>query len=54
VLAARDDLVELPMKCKAASSGFQALQRKGKPYGSVIFPESPWIDGLYAVVFRKK
>ena len=54
ILASRDDLVELPVKCKAASSEFQALQRKGKPYGSVVFTESPWIDGFYAVVFRKK
>jgi 16S rRNA (cytosine967-C5)-methyltransferase len=54
ILASRDDLVELPVKCKAASSEFQALQRKGRPYGSVVFPESPWIDGFYAVVFKKK
>ncbi|MDR1944211.1 MAG: RNA methyltransferase [Synergistaceae bacterium] len=54
VLAARRDLVELPPRGKNTAAAFSALQRKGRPYGSVIFPESPWIDGFYAVMFRKK
>jgi 16S rRNA (cytosine967-C5)-methyltransferase len=54
VLASRGDLVELPTRYKRLSPDFQALQRRGKPYGSVVFPESPWIDGFYAVMFRKK
>jgi 16S rRNA (cytosine967-C5)-methyltransferase len=54
VLAARRDLVELPSRGRSAAAAFMALQRKGRPYGSVIFPESPWIDGFYAVMFKKK
>lgn len=48
VLVSRQDLVELPMKNK------NPLQRKGKPYGAVVLPETPWMDGFYAAMFRKK
>jgi 16S rRNA (cytosine967-C5)-methyltransferase len=51
VLASRGDLVELPIRSRGP---FNAFLRKGRPYGSVIFPESPWIDGFYAVIFKKK
>ncbi|MDR3254907.1 MAG: RNA methyltransferase [Synergistaceae bacterium] len=54
VLASRGDLVELPTRYRHLSSAFQSFQRKGKPYGTVVFPESPWVDGFYAVMFRKK
>ncbi|MDR1514967.1 MAG: RsmB/NOP family class I SAM-dependent RNA methyltransferase [Synergistaceae bacterium] len=51
VLAKRSDLVELPLKSKWP---FREFERRGKPYGTVVFPETPWTDGFYAVLFRKK
>jgi 16S rRNA (cytosine967-C5)-methyltransferase len=51
VLAQRSDLVELPLKSKGP---FRAFEKRGRPYGTVVFPETPWIDGFYAVMFRKK
>lgn len=48
VLADRRDLVELPIK------GRQDVLKKGKPYGALIWPESPWLDGFYAALFSKK
>lgn len=48
VLSDRQDLVELPVRGK-----FEML-KKGKPYGALMWPESPWIDGFYAALFRKK
>jgi 16S rRNA (cytosine967-C5)-methyltransferase len=51
VLSERSDLVELPLRSKGA---FRAFERRGRPYGTVVFPETPWIDGFYAVMFRKK
>lgn len=48
VLADRRDLVELPVKGR-----FEAL-KKGKPYGALMWPELPWLDGFYSALFRKK
>lgn len=48
VMANRQDLVELPIKNK------NPMLRKGKPYGTLIMPELPWVDGFYAAIFRKK
>jgi 16S rRNA (cytosine967-C5)-methyltransferase len=48
VMASRQDMIELPMRAKIPSS------RKGKPYGTVILPETPWMDGFYVVLFKKK
>lgn len=48
VLSSRQDLVELPIRGKID------CLRKGKPYGVLLWPESPWIDGFYAAVFRKR
>jgi 16S rRNA (cytosine967-C5)-methyltransferase len=48
VMASRNDMVELPVKTGIASS------RRGKPYGTTIWPETPWLDGFYIVVFKKK
>lgn len=48
VLASRQDLVELPIRLR------EAAQKRGRPYGVVIFPESPWLDGFYVAIFRKK
>jgi 16S rRNA (cytosine967-C5)-methyltransferase len=51
VLAKRSDLVELPLRSKGP---FREFERRGRPYGTVVFPETPWTDGFYAVLFRKK
>ncbi|MDR1966830.1 MAG: RsmB/NOP family class I SAM-dependent RNA methyltransferase [Synergistaceae bacterium] len=48
VLASRTDMVELPAKCRVPSS------RRGKPYGTLLFPETPWMDGFYTVILKKK
>ena len=48
VLSTRQDLVEIPLRNKTAAV------RKGKPYGAVMIPESPWMDGFYIAIFRKK
>lgn len=48
VLADRRDLVELPVKGRLDSL------RKGKPYGALMWPGPPWLDGFYSVLFRKK
>jgi 16S rRNA (cytosine967-C5)-methyltransferase len=48
VMASRNDMVELPAKAGIPSP------RKGKPYGTAIWPETPWLDGFYIVVFKKK
>lgn len=48
VLADRRDLVELPVKGR-----FETL-KKGKPYGALMWPELPWLDGFYSALFRKK
>jgi 16S rRNA (cytosine967-C5)-methyltransferase len=48
VMAARGDMVELPMRARIPSS------RRGKPYGTVMLPETPWMDGFYVVLFKKK
>ena len=50
-LAKRGDVVELPLK---PDGPFRWLVRRGRPYGAVIFPETPWTDGFYAALFRKK
>jgi 16S rRNA (cytosine967-C5)-methyltransferase len=48
VMASRQDMVELPIRAHIPSS------HRGKPYGMVILPETPWIDGFYVVLFKKK
>jgi 16S rRNA (cytosine967-C5)-methyltransferase len=48
VMASRQDMVELPVKIRIPYA------RRGKPYGTVILPETPWIDGFYIVLFKKK
>jgi 16S rRNA (cytosine967-C5)-methyltransferase len=47
VMALRGDMVEVPINIKSPAA------RRGKPYGTVILPESPWMDGFYMVMFRK-
>ncbi|MDR1917279.1 MAG: RNA methyltransferase [Synergistaceae bacterium] len=48
VMASRQDMVELPVKIRNPES------RRGKPYGTVVLPESPWSDGFYTAIFKKK
>jgi 16S rRNA (cytosine967-C5)-methyltransferase len=48
VMSTRADLVELPIRPKSPA------QRKGRPYGALMFPESPWLDGFYIAIFKKK
>jgi 16S rRNA (cytosine967-C5)-methyltransferase len=48
VMASRHDMMELPLRASFPCA------RRGKPYGSVIFPETPWTDGFYIVIFKKK
>lgn len=48
VLAGRQDLVEIPIKPKTKA------QKKGRPYGALILPETPWLDGFYVALFKKK
>jgi 16S rRNA (cytosine967-C5)-methyltransferase len=48
VTATRDDMIEIPLKARPP------FTRKGKPYGTLVFPENPWLDGFYMAVFKKK
>jgi 16S rRNA (cytosine967-C5)-methyltransferase len=48
VMALRGDMTEIPLNIRVSAA------RKGKPYGTVILPDSPWMDGFYMVMFRKK
>ncbi|MDR1651566.1 MAG: RsmB/NOP family class I SAM-dependent RNA methyltransferase [Synergistaceae bacterium] len=48
VMALRQDMAEMPLKAKSPAF------RRGKPYGTVILPESPWMDGFYIVILKKK
>jgi 16S rRNA (cytosine967-C5)-methyltransferase len=48
MMASRQDMIEIPPKIRIPSG------RKGKPYGFVMLPETPWIDGFYMVIFKKK
>jgi 16S rRNA (cytosine967-C5)-methyltransferase len=49
VLSRRADLAEIPVR----GAGALPIQ-KGKPYGMLVHPEDPWIDGFYVAIFRKK
>ena len=48
LLGRRKDLVEVPFPFK------NSLFRKGRPYGTVIWPGLPWVDGFYAAVLMKR
>jgi 16S rRNA (cytosine967-C5)-methyltransferase len=48
VMSSRTDLVELPVRTKSPA------QKKGRPYGTLMLPESPWLDGFYVAIFKKK
>ena len=47
VMSARNDMIELPVRINIPAA------RKGKPYGTVLLPETPWIDGFYMVLLKK-
>jgi 16S rRNA (cytosine967-C5)-methyltransferase len=48
VMASRSDMTEIPLNIRSSAA------RRGKPYGTVILPDSPWMDGFYIVIFKKK
>ncbi|MDR3354814.1 MAG: RNA methyltransferase, partial [Synergistaceae bacterium] len=48
VMSSRTDLIELPVRVASPA------QKKGRPYGALMFPESPWLDGFYVAIFKKK
>ena len=48
LLGRRKDLVEVPFPFR------HPLFRKGRPYGTVIWPGLPWVDGFYAAVLMKR
>ncbi|MCL2684617.1 MAG: RsmB/NOP family class I SAM-dependent RNA methyltransferase [Synergistaceae bacterium] len=47
VMSTRTDMIELPVRALTPAA------RKGKPYGTVLMPETPWIDGFYMVLLKK-
>lgn len=48
VLSSRSDLVELPVRSQSGPAF------RGKPYGYLMFPDTPWTDGFYVAIFKKK
>lgn len=48
VMARHPELLEMP-HLRSAS-----FIRKGKPYGTVIFPALPWVDGFYTALLAKR
>ncbi|GHV29893.1 RNA methyltransferase [Synergistales bacterium] len=54
IMASRNDLAELPPKQGSISGNSGDFMKKGRPYGTLIFPSPPWIDGFYAAMLVKK
>lgn len=48
VMGRHPELIEMPHLRNAA------LMHKGKPYGTVIFPALPWVDGFYTALLAKR
>lgn len=48
VFAKRKDIVELPLKAE------KKFMQKGKPYGMIMNPSLPWIDGFYIALLMKR
>ncbi|MDL2298165.1 RNA methyltransferase [Synergistaceae bacterium OttesenSCG-928-D05] len=48
VMAERTDLFEIPLERT------HKLMQKGKPYGTVIWPGLPWVDGFYIALLAKR
>ena len=47
-IANSPEMVELPLRLK------EKFTSPAKPYGTVIFPDLPWVDGFYMALFKKK
>lgn len=47
-LGQRSEMVEVPLRQK------NPLFRKGKPFGTLIWPALPWVDGFYVAALRKR
>ena len=48
VFSKRKDIIELPVKTE------RKFMQKGKPYGTIMNPALPWIDGFYAALLMKR
>lgn len=48
VLGFGGDLVELPLSFPGT------ISVKGKPYGRILWPQLPWVDGFYVAAFMKR
>lgn len=48
VLGSGSDMVEMPLVLPAGTSV------RGKPYGRVLLPSLPWIDGFFVAAFMKR
>lgn len=44
----RKDIIELPVKAT------EKFMQKGKPYGTIINPELPWVDGFYVALLMTR
>lgn len=48
VMSRHPELVELPVERRAE------FMRRGRPYGTVIMPALPWVDGFYIAMLAKR
>ena len=48
VMARHPELVEIPV------DRIHKLMTKGKPFGTVIWPGLPWVDGFYLALLSKR
>ncbi|MDO4988363.1 MAG: RsmB/NOP family class I SAM-dependent RNA methyltransferase [Synergistes sp.] len=48
VIARHQELIELNPTHAAK------FLKKGKPYGTIVFPALPWVDGFYMALFKKR
>ena len=47
-LGQRPEMMEIPLRQR------NRLFRKGKPFGTVIWPALPWVDGFYIAALKKR
>ena len=50
-LAAHPECTELPLTW---GSGTGSPFHRGRPWGTYIWPETPWLDGFYCAAIMKK
>lgn len=50
VMSRHPEMVELPVKIAPPD----VTPRRGRPFGSLVYPEDPWIDGFYVAIFKRK